>query len=237
MSHSPSVFRLAIAFSAIILLLTSPTIHAIDAGDMDPHLPDSVILSAMRFQSFSRTTQDKTAWDKRHAALMEELGTELEKASESDLKAATALRTLISDLKDAEFVHPKKRPKIAQTKFPVLSTGESVLVNEEFHINTPEKRVLTYPFEIKQVPSQISIGIGGGSDDSGDGGLHYMLIDPVGRVIKRGFADKDAYIWVEHLGTRKGKWKVILEDLDTDLNDKNSAGNRGAVEVLSKVDD
>jgi len=236
MPSNLSLSRLALVASSVLLLLTARPLHAIDAGDMDPQLPDSVILAAMRFQSFSQNTADKAAWEKRHAALIKEFEAELEKASETNLRAASSLRTLISDLKDAKFVDPKKRIKAPLAEYPMLSTGDRVLVNEDFHIKTPETRVLPYQFEIKQVPAKINVGLGGGSDDSGDGGLHYMLIDPIGRVIKRGFADTDDYIWVEHLSTRKGTWKFIIEDLDTDLKDKKSAGNRGAVEVLVKVE-
>ncbi len=39
------------------------------------------------------------------------LNTELEKASLSDNRAATALRTLITDLKDAKYIERKKKPK------------------------------------------------------------------------------------------------------------------------------
>ncbi|MFT4547347.1 MAG: hypothetical protein ACI8XO_003470 [Verrucomicrobiales bacterium] len=221
---------------ASALLISLPPAQAIDASDMDPHLPDTVILAAMRFRAFARKVDDQKEWDKKHSELMILLKAELEKASLNDNRAATALRTLISDLKDAKYFPQKKPAKEQKGEYPVLPNGTRVMVKESFHINKAESRVLTYPFEVKSVPAMITIGIGGGSDDSNDRGLHYLLIDPVGRVIKRGFSDVDEYVWFEHQCTRGGKWRVIIEDLDTDLRSKKSPGNRGAIEVLVKAE-
>ena len=63
-----------------------------------------------------------------------------------------------------------------------------------------------------------------------------MLLDPIGRVIKRGFANTDDFVWEEHQSTRSGTWKFIIEDLDTNLRDKKSPGNHGAVEILVKAE-
>ena len=234
---SPSAnLRLAL-LALLTFALSLPTSSlAIDAGDMDPRLPDAAILATMRFHSSTRKVEGKKAWDKEHAKLLAVLDAELEKASVSDNRAATALRTLIADLKDAKYVPQKKAPKKPANEYPVLPDGHRVMVKQNFHIKKAEERVLTFPFVIKRVPAKITVGIGGASDDSGDRGLRYLLVDPLGRVIKRGFADKDEYVWVEQQSTRSGKWKVILEDLDTDLKDKKSPGNRGAVEVLVKAE-
>ena len=217
-----------------VVIANLPTVHAIDAGDMNPHLSDEVILAAMRFRSFTRKVEDKTEWEQKHAELLAMLEAKLEEASVSDNRAATALRALITDLKAAKFIPPKRMPKQLEGEYPTLPDGNRVLVKAEFHIATPDSRSITYPFKIKQVPVKIQVGIGGGSDDSGDKGLHYLLIDPVGRVIKRGFSNTDEFVWEEHEGTRTGTWKLIIEDLDTDLNDKRDPGNRGVVEVLGK---
>ncbi len=230
----PTALRLwALLAGAALVLLTQA--GAIDASDMAPHLPDEVILAAMRFHNYTRKAEDKGEWEQKHAELLGMVSTALEKASLSDNRAATALRTLIRDLKDAKFVTPKKVEKPLQGEYPVLPDGNRVLVKEEFHIDTPGERSMTYPFKVEGAPAMISVGIGGGSDDSGDKGLHYLLIDPLGRVIKRGFTATDEYIWEEHEGTRNGTWKLIIQDLDTDLNDKRSPGNRGVVEVLCKA--
>ena len=131
----------------------------------------------------------------------------------------------------------KKRPKKQLSEYPLLPDGNRVMVKQDFHISKPETRVITYPFEIKQVPAMIKIGIGGGSDDTGDGGMRYLVIDPVGRVIKRGFSDVDEYVWVEHQSTRSGTWKLILEDPDSDISPRAKApGNKGTVEVLVKAE-
>jgi len=230
--------RLAIVASlALALALALPSAApAIDAGDMDPHLPGGTILEVLRFQAFTRKATNKLAWDRKHAAFLESLEAQLEEASLSDNRSATALRTLIKDVKDAKYVPRKAAPSKLPGEYAVLPNGYTVLVNEGFHIDTPESRVLTYPFEIASVPAMIKVAIGGGSDDSGDGGLHYLLIDPIGRVIKRGFANSDDFVWEEHQGTRTGTWKLIIEDLDTDLRDKKSPGNRGAVEVMAKAE-
>lgn len=221
----------------VVLTLVLPDrALAIDAGDMDPHLPDETILAALRFQAFTRKADNKEEWQEKHAELLKMLEAQLEEASQSNNRTASALRALIKDLKDARFVTPKKTAKKTQGEYPVLPNGYRVLVKEPFHIDKPESRVLTYPFEVKQVPAMINVAIGGGSDDSGDGGLHYMLIDPIGRVIKRGFANTDDFVWEEHQSTRRGTWKLILEDLDTNLRDKKSPGNHGAVEILVKAE-
>ncbi|MGI9245027.1 MAG: hypothetical protein ACR2RV_29760 [Verrucomicrobiales bacterium] len=232
-SHPSAVLRLLALVAGIALVLPSPS-HAIDAGDMDPHLPTEVILAAMRFHSYTRRAEDKQEWEQRHAELLGILEAQLEKVSLTDNRAATALRTLIADFKDARFVIPKKGTKPAGDKHPLLPDGNTLLVQEEFHIDEPTRRSITFPFQIKEVPALIQVGIAGGSDDSGDKGLHYLLIDPVGRVIKRGFSKTDDFVWEKHEGTRNGTWRLVIEDLDTDLNDKRSPGNRGAVEVLSK---
>ena len=231
---SPKLRPLTSVLAAIVLL--SSLASAIDAGDMDPHLPDEAILAAMRFQVFSRAAEDRRQWERKHADLLEMLESQLALASVSDNRAATALRTLIKDLKDAKYVPRRKPVPLRKDEFPILAGGDRVMVREDFHINKPESRRLTYPFEIKNVPALIKVGIGGGSDDSGDGGLHYMLIDPIGRVIKSGFTKSDDYVWEQHQSTRSGKWKLIIHDLDTDLRDKKSPGNHGAVEVLVKPD-
>lgn len=234
---SPTTFlRAALLATLALALALAADLQAIDAGDMDPHLPDSVILAALRFQAFTRKADDKKVWEKKHADLLKLLNAELEKASTTNNRAATALRTLIKDLKAAKYLAPRKTAKKKASEYPLLKDGNRVMVKEDFHINKAESRVLTYPFEIKQVPAMIKIGIGGGSDDSADRGLHYMLIDPVGRVIKRGFSDKDEYVWEEKQSTRSGIWKVIIEDLDTDVKDKKSPGNRGAIEILVKAE-
>ena len=219
---------------AASLAFSPTTAGAIDAGDMDPHLPEIAILASMRFRSATRKIEEKAVWDQEHAKLLTLLNTELEKASLSDSRAATALRTLISDLKDAKYV-PRKQAAVADDgEFPTLADGHRVMVKEDFHIKDAEVRAMTYPFEIRQVPATVRVAIGGGHDNSGDGGLHYMLVDPVGRVIKRGFSDKLGFVWVEHLSTRSGQWRLIIEDLDTRVNDKKRPGNRGAIEVLVK---
>ena len=202
---------------------------------MDPHLPDEVILAAMRFRAFTREAENKKEWEVKHAELLGLLESQLEQASVADNRAATALRTLITDLKDARFVSQKKSPKRWEGEYPILPDGNRILVRDEFKIAKADARTLTYPFEIKQVPATIQIGIGGGSDDSGDKGLYYLLVDPVGRVIKRGFSDTDEFVWEVHQGTRTGIWKLKIEDLDTKLDEKSSSGNRGVVEVMCKT--
>jgi len=194
-SPSPRVAALACILAAALSLAVPPLAPAIDAGDMDPHLPDEAILASMRFRTFTREADDKEEWEQKHAELLKLLEGQLELASVSDNRAATALRTLIRDLNDAKFVPPKRVPKGLGREYPILPDGNQVLVKEEFHIAKPEARSLTFPFEIKRVPAKIQVGIGGGSDDSGDKGLHYRIIDPVGRIIKRGFSATDEFIW------------------------------------------
>ena len=228
-----NISRLALLLA--IALSTTAELAA-DVGDMDPHLPEKAVLETMRFQAFTRKAQDKKQWEKRHSELLGLLDKELEKASVSNTRAAGSLRTLIKDLQEAKYVQPKKDSSKLAGEYPVLADGNQVMVKQDFHIKKAEDRVLTYPFEIKRVPAMIKIGLGGGSDDSADRGIRFMLVDPVGRVIQRGFSDTDDYVWIEKQCTRKGTWKFILEDLDTDLKDKRSPGNRGSVEVLVKAE-
>jgi hypothetical protein len=235
MTFLPPISRILFTLAGALGVALAPLASAIDAGDMDPHLPDAVVLATMRFQAFTRKAENREEWEAKHAELLALLSASLEEASQSDIRAATALRTLISDLREAEYV-PQKKTKKPDSEYPVLPDGNRVMVKDDFHINKPEERVLTYPFEVKRVPAMIKIGIGGGSDDSGDGGLHYLLIDPVGRVIKRGFSTTDEFVWEQHQSTRSGTWKLILEDLDTDMRAKNGPGNRGTVEVLVKAE-
>ena len=57
-----SISKLALCLAGALAIFL-PNAHAIDAGDMDPHLPDNVILATMRFRAFLRKADDKKEWN------------------------------------------------------------------------------------------------------------------------------------------------------------------------------
>ena len=63
MTQTLPILRIPLALIGALTILLTPVASAIDAGDMDPHLPDEAIIAAMRFRAFTRKAEDKKEWE------------------------------------------------------------------------------------------------------------------------------------------------------------------------------
>ena len=72
--------------------------------------------------------------------------------------------------------------------------------------------------------------ITGASDDSGDRGLEYRLIDPRGRVVKQGILTASGPVVVSHRTRTGGDWKLVLEATDREFGGEFPA-NHGSLRI------
>ena len=167
------------------------------------------------------------------------LGALLKKeASAANLEGALAVRDLmdqISKKTPATVAEPRlSSPQMAKSKRPrkKLSTSSAAQATR-FSITSAATRELAFEFDVIAAgtsPKTIRCEIGQASDDSGDNGLHYELVDPSGKLAKRGFLDSFDTEVVTCETTKPGTWNLLIKDEDTRL-DGGHPGNSGSVKV------
>ena len=246
--QTPRLTRTAAAGAVFLGLLGAiPFARA----DDDEHLPPKAKAVAEKFEAFKKTASP-VAVEAKRKQVVAYLGSLLKiEASEADLEGALAVKDLMDRLsgklptakespgagasaKPAAEVAPKpatkKKARLPGRRLDTSRGGHAT----PFRINSEATRKLAFDFDVVAAggttSKTIRCEIGRASDDSGDAGLHYELVEPGGRVAKKGFLQSSIDV-VTHETTRPGTWTLVLRDEDTSL-EGHSPGNSGSVRVV-----
>jgi len=110
----------------------------------------------------------------------------------------------------------------------------SCLVKEkEFLINAKNGRVLKfhlYNSKMRKEQCELKIDIEGSSDDTGDKGMTYKIVDSKNKVVQQGFMSSKSWFNISFKTTKTEKYTFILEDLDTSFKGK-LPGNLGKIRI------
>ena len=230
-----------------ILACTVFLTAVISAGSLrgaEENLPAKAKKVASQFAEFQKTANPQ-AIEMKRKQVIDYLGKILKtEAADANLDGALAVKELISKLSAKSNLSvattlkpPSELPqgnlgRIAHLKDAQrLSTSPSASPTR-FGINQESKRTLAFNFKVPAAPVTkiIRFDISAASDDSGDKGLHFMLVDPAGRVAKHGFLTSSDTVQVTHQTNASGGWQMLLQDEDTAL-DGAHPGNHGYIKV------
>ena len=205
--HSFHLATLTFIFIYLSLLATSTSAADNSTEKFLPEKAKTVIEKFNAFQVLATPTEIETkrkqVIDYLNALLKQE-------AQKANLDSALAIRASI-----AQLLPPTAKDGLTPTEF---SLGQVRRLDFNFHI-APDHVVKT-----------IRISIDGASDDSGDLGLHYQLIDPTGKIVKSGFLNSHETELITHETKISGAWKIAFIDDDTETTG-DFPGNNGSVQV------
>ncbi|MFT5408913.1 MAG: hypothetical protein ACI9NC_001624, partial [Verrucomicrobiales bacterium] len=176
------------------------------AGAADDHLPAKARSVAAKFESYKKTAQPSAVETKRKQVIAY-LGTILnEEASDADLDGAIAVKALM------ERINNETIGKGTSRVSPKLTKKPEGLPRRSFSINSEKNRRLEFQFHVERdlCLKTLRCEISGAAGDIGDQGLEYELIDPRGKVVKKGklkSADQDLIV---HPAKTGGTWKIAL---------------------------
>lgn len=192
--------------------------HASGEDEVEENLPPKARTVALKFELYQETASAEEVEVKRKQVI-DYLGELLkQEAAAADLDGALAVRALIERLED-------QAPAAAAERAEGLAM-------EAFSIGRESERRLEFPFTVARDSAAKSLRceIAGASDDTGDGGLEYELLDPRGKVVKQGFLSSSGLERVVHKTRIGGVWKFVLIDADTVLEGE-YPGNRGSLRI------
>jgi len=208
-----------------------------NARAADDHLPAKAKTVASQFEAFKKTASPQAVEAKRQQVVAY-LGKLLKiEAADANLDGALAVKALITKLS----AKPTTKPATGSGAIAKPSThrkgAEKISVSPNasptrFSINRESKRTLAFDFEVPVTPvvKTIRLEVGGASDDSGDQGLHFVLIDPAGKVVEKGFLTSREEVKLFHQTGTSGGWQLQIQDKDTTF-DGAHPGNNGTVRV------
>jgi calcineurin-like phosphoesterase family protein len=110
------------------------------------------------------------------------------------------------------------------------------LLAKTWQFRSGAKRSVEYKVQIQKTPDSrqwLTVAIGHASDDSGDFGMHYRLIDPKGKTIDRKFLWHEGIDTFEYRIEQSGQYTIKLQDKDTKFGGRRP-GNEGTIEVKHK---
>ena len=183
---------------------------------------------ATKFGAF-QVISSPAAIEVKREQVIEYLGALLDQeAAMANLEGALAIKDLIAQLSRGE--EPVAKPFPSGRK---LRTDRGAAA-KTFSIKSEGTRELAFEFDVASAGETnrqaIRCEIGGAADNSGDRGLHYQLIDPGGKVAKRGFLESADTLTISHETELSGRWRLLIEDDDTSF-EGDSPGNNGTVRV------
>ena len=218
-----------VAVLALGLCSTAPAATA-----EEDHLPEKAKIVSQKFADYQKTATPRAVEQKREEVIAY-LGTILkQEAADADLEGALAVKDLIDQLRG---VTPRQNiapSSEAESEAPSQSStaGNQSEGLKQTPFSLGEKRRLEFPFYVTKSgsPATLRCEFTGASDDTGDRGLNYQLIDPDGKVAKGGFLRSSDGDVVTHKTRAWGRWMVVLIDKDTALEGE-YPGNNGTVSV------
>ena len=219
--------------TALVVLLGTCLLAIPAAAAVEPdHLPEKAKVVSTKFEAYQKTAKPADVEAKRKQVIKYLGGILKEEAAKANLDGALAVKALIEQLGDRSQAKPAtttKQKPATNSKSKAKTEGLPI---EQFSINSDAKRRLEYSFYVAKDGSLATINceIAGAADDTGDLGLAYELVDPSGKVAKRGKLNSAETEQVVHKTRRGGDWKIVLLDADTEL-DGVHPGNNGSVSV------
>ncbi len=129
--------------------------------------------------------------------------------------------------------HEFTRKSFDDVLFPQVNV---LLPESNFNIKNAQKRkvdfLLTFPNNI-QKNSTIKVGIYHGADNTGDKGIYFKIKNlKETTTMMHGFSDSAGWQWFSFNNTSYKSFKIIIEDLDTNLSGK-YPGNAGKIKIIS----
>ena len=181
----------------------------------------------------SAASQNINAKRREVAKYLEMVKSETAKAA--DLEGALAVQDVITEL-EARVVASEASKEKKRARPGIPEKARRLLKPQGFHLGGGRKTEATFSFFVKAGsprPPTVYVGIGSASDDNGDGGLRYAVMDPSGRALSSGFLNGTNIDWKTIAVRTTGQYTIRLEDRDTDDPSENGGkpGNRGHVEV------
>jgi len=199
-------------------------VHAAD--EWEKNLPPKAQAVSLKFERYQQSA-DAEAVETKRGQVIEYLDELLkQEAAAANLDGALAIKALVERLKNEAPQQPVAAAKAAEVE-------QEGLALQAFSIDREAKRRLEFPFTVARDSAAKSLRceITGASDDSGDFGLEYELVDPRGRVVKKGFLNSSEAEMVIHKTRIGGGWKFVLIDADTAL-DGEYPGNHGSLRIM-----
>lgn len=196
---------------------------ALGEVDRDEDLPAKARAVALKFELYQETATADAIEAKRKQVL-DYLGELLkQEAALANLDGALAVKALIGRLE-------QQAAKIGAA--PGGVRPQEGLLLEEFSIESESTRRLEFRFLVARDSAAKSLRceITGASDDSGDYGLEYELIDPRGKVVRQGFLNSSESVRVIQKTRIGGEWSLVVTDVDTVLGGE-FPGNQGSLRV------
>ncbi|MFB6357175.1 MAG: metallophosphoesterase [bacterium] len=98
-----------------------------------------------------------------------------------------------------------------------------ILSRRTIQFNSDNSRRMSFPFKVPENwdgDVLLRVGIEEASDNSGDYGIHYRLVNRHDQVIRSSFIGERSLFWIEKQVKPGSQWKLILEDQDTSLSGK-----------------
>jgi len=117
-----------------------------------------------------------------------------------------------------------------KSNYTTLLPEVSFIINKKHRTN---QFIFFLPENIKN-KSIIKIGIFNGFDNSGDGGVNFILKNREGKILASGFSNSKNWEWFEVTNIKDKQLVLIIKDYDTDLTGE-KAGNGGKVKVLLEI--
>ena len=223
-SRSRRCFKVSAKMFLSFLFAILATGSGAAAEVSDEHLPEKARVVAEKFERFKQTASPREL-DAKRVQVIDYLDSLLkQEAADADLEGALAVRDLIRKIREGAAAKPA--PGGAAT------TQKAVEGLSTKRFSLGQKRRIEYPFLVNRSvqAAVLRCEISGAGDDSGDRGLHYELIGPSGKVVKRGFLQSTDGDLVMLRTTRSGIWKIAVIDEDTETTG-DSSGNNGSVRV------
>ena len=195
------------------------------ADGWEKSLPPKAQAVSLKFELYKQSAGAEAVETKR-GQVIEYLDELLkQEAAAANLDGALAIKALAERLKNEAPL-----PLEAAAKAPEVE--QEGLAPEAFSIDRDSRRRLEFPFAVARDSATKSLRceVTGAGDDSGDYGLEYELVDPRGKVVKRGFLNSSEAETVTHKTRIGGGWKLVLIDTDTALAGE-YPGNNGSLRI------
>lgn len=218
-NHTP---HLAILIAAYLI---GAGAHAFAADELEKNLPPKAQAVSLKFELYQQTT-DAEAVETKRGQVIEYLDKLLKReAAAANLDGALAIKALMERLKKEAPQQP-----VAAAKAPEVE--QEGLMLETFSIDRDARRRLEFPFTVARDSAAKSLRceVTGASDDTGDYGLDYELVDPRGKVVKRGSLGSSETEHLIHKTRIGGEWKFVLIDADTSFAGE-YPGNNGSLRI------
>ena len=209
----------------IAIMLISLIGPAAAAEELEKDLPPKAQAVSLKFELYQQTA-DARAVETKRREVIDYLDKLLKReAAAANLDGALAIKALMERLE-------KESPPAPTTAARSGEAGHEGLAQEAFSIDGEARRRLEFPFNVVRDSAAKSLRceVAGASDDSGDLGLEYELIDPRGNVVKQGFLSSSERELIVHQTRIGGPWKFVLIDADTELSGE-YPGNHGSLRI------